>query len=78
MSAGAPAGPAAAVAGPPAGLLRECAGAPAWIAGPAAEDAWSLCGSEGSLPTVDEAEGEEFAYGSGHGSASEGEGAGPW
>ena len=67
-----------AVAGPPVGLLREGAGAPAGIVGREAGDARSLCGSEGSLPTIDEAGGEEFACGSGHGSASEGEGVGPW
>ena len=50
---------------------------PAGIVGREAGDAHqSLCGSEGSLPTVDEAGGEEFACGSGHGSASEGEGVG--
>ena len=46
--------------------------------GEAEGDAQSLCGSEGSLPIVDEVEGAEFACGSGHGSASEGEDAGPW
>ena len=71
-SASAPAGSVAAVADPPVGLLRECAGAPA------AGDAQSLCGSEGSQPTIDGTEGEEFACSSGHASASEGEGAGPW
>ena len=77
-SASALAGPVAAVADPPVGLLREGAEAAAGVVGREAGDAQSLCGSEGSLPTVDEAEGEEFAAGSGHGSASEGEGAGPW
>ena len=86
-SASAQAGSVTAVAGPPVGLLRGGAGAPAEIVGREAGDAQSLCGSEGSLPTVDEAGGEEsvcgeivcgeFVCGSGHGSASEGEGAGP-